>query len=286
MDFDKKKFYNNSIEIIDSLYKHVSYLGDLQYQTIQRSGEHDERDMFFDEDEFIANSIIKDSVSKLYLAIISATEQLSLPFIRDSFISEFEKFKEKENKIELLPWFDTSFSPVTELIQKYVSAIAIDIEQKKDDLKEIKQPEKSQSSIRTLLKNAGFLLNHMKINPKSEHEIHKPIFANLKTLYPSTISKYVIHKPNKDYEIDLMINEENIGIELKFAKSEQDVKNQIDELYTDMIGYEETGKEVNFIALLYMDSQYITEDVVQETLKQNVCPVNWEIIIVVNKIEV
>jgi hypothetical protein len=253
---------------------------------MQKSGEHDERDMYFDDNEFIANSIIKYSVRELYLAIISATEQLSLTSIRDSFISEFEKFKEKENEIELLPWFDTSFSPVIELIQKYVSAIAIDIEQKKDDLKEIKQPEKSKSSIRTLLKNAGFLLNHMKIIPKTEHEIHKPIFAHLKTLYPSTISKYVIQKPNKNYEIDLMINEENIGIELKFAKSEQDVKNQIDELYTDMIGYKETGKEIGFIALLYMDSQYITENVVQETLKQNNCPINWEIIIVVSKIGV
>ena len=282
MNFEKKIFYINSIEKIDSLNKHVNYLGDLKFQTMAGNSE---KDMYFDENEFIANSVIKDSVNELYLAIISATEQLNLPLTRESFITEFEKFKGKENSIELLPWFDSSFSPVLELLQKYISAIAIDIERKKDDLNEIKQPEKSKKTIKTFLKNTGFLLNHMKILPKSEHDIHKPIYANLKILFPSTISKYIIHKPNKDYEIDLMITEENIGIELKFAKSEQDVKNQIDELYTDMIGYQENDKKIEFIAMLYMDSQYITQEVVQETLKQNKCAVNWEIIIVINNIE-
>lgn len=186
--------------------------------------------------------------------------------------------------IELLPWFDTSFSPVLTLIRKYVTAISIDVEQNTQSESFTSQPEKSLDSIRRLLKNSGFLLNYMKIIPKSEHEIHKPIFAQLKVLYPSAINKFVIHKPNKDYEIDIMVKEEKVGIELKFAKSEQDVKNQVDELYADMIGYEENDPEQKYIAVLYMDSQYITEDVVNETLRQNNCPINWEIIIVINSI--
>lgn len=280
MIFDKSRFYKNSVEKIESLSKHIWYLGDLRY-AVDFYGQ--EPSMDFDEDEFIANSVIKDSVIELKLAIISATEQLGLEFIRESFLKEFEQYKGKENVIELLPWFDTAFSPVLSLIQKYVNAISIDVEQQKLE-SNTTQPEKSIESIRRLLKNAGFLLNYMKIEPKSEHEIHKPIFAQLKTLYPSAINKYKIHKPNKDYEIDIMVKEEKVGIELKFAKSEQDVKNQVDELYTDMTGYEENDPEQKFIAVLYMDSQYITEDVVQETLKQNNCPINWEVIIVINKI--
>lgn len=279
MSFDKKRFYKNSIDKIESLTKHVYYLGDLQYQIDFSGGEPS---MDFDEDEFIANSVLKDSVNELKLAIISATEQLELIAIRESFLEEFKQFENKENIIELLPWFDTTFSPVLILIRKYITAIAIDVEQDIIAEGSIIQPEKSIESIRRLLKNSGFLLNYMKITPKSEHEIHKPIFAQLKTLYPSAITKYKIHKPNKDYEIDIMVKEEKVGIELKFAKSEQDVKNQVDELYTDMTGYEENDTEQIFIAVLYMDSQYITDDIVKETLKQNNCPINWEIIIVIN----
>jgi hypothetical protein len=281
MTFNKDRFYKNAIERIESLSKHVYYLGDLQYAVDAYGGEPS---MDFDEDEFIANSVIKDSVLELKLAIISATEQLGLTSIRESFLKEFEQYNDKENVIELLPWFDTAFSPVLTLIRKYVTAIAIDVEQESKTESSIHQPEKSIDSIRRLLKNSGFLLNYMKITPKSEHEIHKPIFAQLKTLYPSAINKYKIHKPNKDYEIDIMVTEEKVGIELKFAKSEQDVKNQVDELYTDMTGYEENDSVQKYIAVLYMDSQYITEDVVQETLKQNNCPVNWEIILVINSI--
>lgn len=69
MSFDKIKFYSNSIEIIDALKKHIYYLGDLQYQMMNRESN---QDMYFDEDEFIANSKIKDSVEKIKLAIISA----------------------------------------------------------------------------------------------------------------------------------------------------------------------------------------------------------------------
>lgn len=282
MCFNKQKFYDNSIEIINNLNEHISYLGELQYQMMTL---YAKKDNFFDEAEFIANSIIEESVKKLELAIISATEQLDLPVIRELFLTEFESFRGKESSIELLPWFDTSFSPVINLIKKYVFSIAIDVEQIKKKLDSNIPPKKDIDSIRTLLKNSGYLLNHLKITPKSEHEIHKPIFAYLKVLFPSAISKYKIHKPNKDYEIDVMIKKVNIGIEFKFAKSKNDVKKQMDELYTDMKGYIEDKTETKFIALMYMDSQYITEDVIVETLKQNKCPINWEIITVVNKID-
>ncbi len=280
MGFDKSRFYKNCKEKIESLSKHICYLGDLRYAV---DFYDQEPSIDFDEDEFIANSVIEDSVIELKLSIISATEQLGLTSIRESFLKEFEQYQGKENMIELLPWFDTSFSPVLSLIQKYVTAISIDVEQPKVVITTT-QLERTIESIRKLLKNSGFLLNYMKIEPKSEHEIHRPIFAQLKTLYPSAINKYKIHKPNKNYEIDIMVKEEKVGIELKFAKSLVEVNSQIDELYTDMIGYEENDSEQKFIAVLYMDSQYITEDLVRETLKQNNCPINWEVIIVINKI--
>jgi hypothetical protein len=135
--------------------------------------------------------------------------------------------------------------------------------------------------LENVLKSTNRILKERNIKPTKEAEVYNGVklvieatFSNSKASYPGG-QKKVISQMAKCYIPDILIPDLNCAIEYKFAKSEKDLNETIDQVLVDVKGYSNDLIYNRFYAVFYVKTGVTTEMRFNQIWNEKKFPSNW-----------
>ncbi|MGG7551501.1 hypothetical protein ACQ7CX_12845 [Chryseobacterium arthrosphaerae] len=136
--------------------------------------------------------------------------------------------------------------------------------------------------LENILRNTQSILNKIGVKPESETSLYNEIKFVIESTFSKSLSPTSrFFKCFKNYNPDILIPDLQVAIEYKYAKSESALKNQIDQVISDIKGY--TG-DINykiFYAVFYVTKDFWGAPRFEEAIKEMDFPMNWKCIYVV-----
>jgi hypothetical protein len=118
-----------------------------------------------------------------------------------------------------------------------------------------------------ILKKTAYVVRHQRsITPQSEKDIRDVMHDYLSVFFPGYTTKLTIAKPIKTFIPDGGVPSLKAAIEFKFATSEKEVKQALDGIYADMIGYGGSQDWKRFYTVVYQTDEFVAEDAFREAI--------------------
>lgn len=136
------------------------------------------------------------------------------------------------------------------------------------------------SLLESILQQTPHLLNDFSIDPGSENDVQKALFNIIRSVFPDCKREKSINHIFKTYKSDFGISSIKTLIEIKYADSEAELKNEIDGIYADMRGYSGDHQWKNFFALFYTTKAIAAQSRIDEEFKLANADISWKPIIV------
>ena len=220
--------------------------------------------------------IFSKIVMKIYLHLMIILESNGFAYLTQALMNEFNKYKSNLFGIENLDFIDSSISPIIEDSKLFFEVINV-------NATKIQSNESEWILLRQILRGTAKIISDRKLEPNNECVIKNEIYNFLIHIFPDTVREIPISKISKIYKPDIGIKKLKCAIEYKFADSLKEVKRCIGGIFEDIKGYEGSEDWKNFIAVIYMTDNFLTENQIKEDFILSKVPHNWELIVVYGK---
>jgi hypothetical protein len=107
-----------------------------------------------------------------------------------------------------------------------------------------------------ILDETNWLVQKEGVTPTSEKQVRDVMHKYLEAYFPSYTRKLVLPKPIKSFVPDGGIADLKVGIEFKFAASDDEVKTELGGIYEDMTGYSGSADWTRFYTVLYQTKAF------------------------------
>lgn len=204
------------------------------------------------EDERIyQEELLKKIIEEIDIKIVFALDSLQLSNLVEKYNTDFRKFKESLDSIDLHWYGDYFFSPALEFQTTYIQTLRCYCDLKDQDIFRI--------ILERILRGTPKIIFDKGLIPSNEKEIKDSVYNILIHSFPDTVPETSISKVTKCYKPDFGIKSLKSVIEYKFADTKTEAKKILGEIYTDIHGYDGSEDWKYFYAVLYMSKPFFTE---------------------------
>jgi hypothetical protein len=116
------------------------------------------------------------------------------------------------------------------------------------------------SKLEMILEKTAYLVQKRGISPKSEKDVQDVMDDYLGAFFSDYSKGFSIPKGIKNFKPDGGVPSLNAAIEFKFADSEQEVKQELGQIYEDKGGYSGSKDWTRFYTVLYQTQHFVSED--------------------------
>jgi hypothetical protein len=181
------------------------------------------------EDLELETLVFEDRLNDAYTTLSTLLEVLGLTSSLAKLREEYAAFEKERSLLKMAPVVDAMYSESYGLLRRYEQTLEAYLGVNEQDI---------LVRLESILNNSAQIVADARIEPKSEAELRRPLYNVIKLWFPDTTLRAGIVQPTKNYVPDIGVPSLKTTIELKFANSENEMKNAVGELYTDMHGYE------------------------------------------------
>ena len=172
IDFDFKEFYNNIQKDIIEAYKYVTFLERNKYLPEYYNGKNNDEIEFSEELQFNEERLT-DVLESIKLKFDLAFDLLNLNNARLILNEDLNKYKGKYNILKLYNITDEFYSPVLDILSKYLKALTSHIDTEKEN-------ENVSISLFSLLEQilegTAKMLSDRNIEPSNETEVKREVY--------------------------------------------------------------------------------------------------------------
>lgn len=202
-------------------------------------------------------------------------ERVNLPQFLAIFREGFAPFEDKLDQVQHVPQDpETLYSePLTYLDQGFEALSAL--------MRGVGTREAFKIGLfENILRQTPYILADRKIIPASEKDIRQPIFDLLKTVFPDCRREIPVSHLFKTYKADVGVGSCRALAEFKYALNEQELKSELDGIYSDMKGYGGDPQWTRFFAVFYTAVPIAAPERMLEEFKLARADISWTPIIV------
>lgn len=138
-----------------------------------------------------------------------------------------------------------------------------------------------RSVLRNLLHHLPQMMTMHGKAPTREHDVQVWGHQFLQLAFPDAVRESAVPQPAKTYKPDIGIGSIETAIELKFVDSDAEAKKALDELLTDMHGFNGSRDYSAFFGVIYMTGPHLSQQVLQAHLDRVGSPKSWETFVVI-----
>lgn len=131
------------------------------------------------------------------------------------------------------------------------------------------------SVFETILRNSAKIIMQSGLEPEKEADVRNEVLRIVQLAFPDARKEIAIPKSFKTYKADLGVPSLFAAVEYKFVKTEAEMRNHIDQVFADMIGYSGHPDWRNFYAVLYQKRPFLTQGDVDQAFRETGASVNW-----------
>lgn len=233
---------------------------------VSKAYDEDEADDFY-------NDQLKYNFQVVYRQLLLIYDSLGLSQSAELLKHEYSSIPNKTN-LEFVSYIDELCSDTYALLSHNYENISNILQISKQSNENIDLEKKALS----ILKATPKIISDNKLSPQSEADVKNAVYRILSLFFPDTVREMNIPKVAKTYRPDIGITSLKLAIEYKYAVSEQELKNCMDGIIADFGGYANTQDWIKFVAVIYMNEQFLTDEQIEEHFKEAHKPFNWVII--------
>lgn len=128
-----------------------------------------------------------------------------------------------------------------------------------------------------ILNNTAVVLNELNIKPNKKTDVYKAMRLFCKIAFPDCANvNYIFQKTAKCYQPDILIPSLKCAIEYKYAVSESELNDTIDQILTDVEGYSNNPSYRIFYAVFYATKPFCSKERFDIVWKEKHFPNNWK----------
>jgi hypothetical protein len=122
------------------------------------------------------------------------------------------------------------------------------------------------TKLESMLRNTGFLLYRRGITPTKEADVQRVMNDYLGGYFTDYVTDFDLPTRIKNFKPDGGVRSLKAAIEFKFADSEQEVKQELDAIYADMIGYSGSEDWKRYYSVMYQTKPFVPEEAYKQAI--------------------
>lgn len=135
-----------------------------------------------------------------------------------------------------------------------------------------------------ILRDTAGILQRMGNNPTKETEVYGPVSIVLRSTFPDhRTPDFIFMKAAKCYFPDILLPALRTAVEYKYAKTEKELNQTIDDILIDVPGYSSNMNYDHFYAVFYTKPGAASEDRFKVLWEEKNFPSNWHPIYVLGR---
>lgn len=272
--FNYKTFKKNIKSDFSRLYEIQSKLEEYDHPERQPI-EYDD----VDEMEEIYRSSFEGLLDEVQLKLAYAFERLNCLRMRGDLQADYSRHSKNKRFLEFEHSTDVFYSPAKSVLHDYFSVISSEL----DETGAGWDSESKMELLKKVLRNTAKIVFDAKITPSKEKDVKDLLYNSLRIVFEDVVREMPIAHVDGSYKPDFGVKSLETAIEYKFAANEAELRKSLGGIYEDMHGYSGSKDWTNFIAVVYCNNHYMTQEQFnQEFIIAKSMP-NWFPIMVVGQ---
>ncbi|MDO5897903.1 hypothetical protein [Agrobacterium sp. Azo12] len=242
-------------------------------ELVQYPGEDANGNLICSEEQEQETEYLKYLIEKAYVQLQLLIEKNGCLKYLDRFNDGFDEF---DNLSDVMPnkyfpeqlespallYLESAFSSFTEMV--------VGLDSNTTEL----------SILERILQNTPYIVKDYGNDPHSEKDIRATLLAFLSHLFPDVMREVAIPHVHKTYKADLAIPSLKAVVEVKYAHNSQELKQELDGIYSDMKGYSGDARWTHFFALIYTTEPLMSQSKLDAEYALARVDVMWKAIVV------
>ena len=211
---------------------------------------------------------------RVYNLCIAYFESKHLPIYTAKFeiaVAPFFADKKKMYEAECPSYLEEVFSSLAGTFRLYLNSF--------QEFGSIEEDLRSLDCLENILLHTAFILKQSGKKPTNEAEVYNAVKMVCEATFPKAQHLNGFHpfyKLAKCYKPDILIPALNCAVEYKYATSEKELNDTIDQILIDVHGYGGHDVYKSFYAVFYIEAGIVPSKRSQEIWNEKNFPENWK----------